>query len=160
MKDKHTALETALASKDELLQTLMTGVSSNNDGNSGGGYLGQIADARGRISQGHAEEEQANRKLDMAQKELKSLQDRWKTVEREAKDAARNLDGMRAAVEDLKKKIEELTQRSGALENALRTLFAAVSDEPHPLLRDSASPNGAGPSASASDSPRTESSFE
>ena len=65
-----------------------------------------------------------------------------------------------ADVEDLKKKIEELTQRSGALENALRTLFAAVSDEPHPLLRDSASPNGGGPSASASDSPRTESSFE
>ena len=123
MKDKHTALETALASKDELLQTLMTGVSSNNDGNSGGGYLGQIADARGRISQGNAEEEQANRKLDMAQKELKSLQDSWKTVEREAKDAARNLDGMRAAVEDLKKKMGQTgwsAEKEQAHETALR----------------------------------------
>ncbi|KAI0713141.1 fungal-specific transcription factor domain-containing protein [Cerioporus squamosus] len=39
-----------------------------------------------------------------------------------------------ADVEDLKNKIEVLTNRSKALEIALRTLQAAVSDNPHPLL--------------------------
>ena len=39
-----------------------------------------------------------------------------------------------ADVEELKKKIESLQSRSNALENALRTIQAAVTDEPHPLL--------------------------
>ncbi|EJF67345.1 hypothetical protein DICSQDRAFT_151630 [Dichomitus squalens LYAD-421 SS1] len=46
-----------------------------------------------------------------------------------------------ADVEDLKKKIDTLQTRSNALETALKTLQAAVSDEPHPLLlQDDACP--------------------
>ncbi|KAI0756451.1 hypothetical protein C8Q80DRAFT_1128643 [Daedaleopsis nitida] len=41
-----------------------------------------------------------------------------------------------ADVEDLKKQIDQLQSRSNALETALKTLQAAVSDEPHPLLTD------------------------
>ena len=93
VRDKHAALEKTLASAEELLQTLLTGLSSNNDGNTGGGYLGQIADARGRASEARAEEEQANVKLQMSEKELKALQERWKAVEREANDGARKLEG-------------------------------------------------------------------
>ncbi|KAI0354704.1 hypothetical protein OH77DRAFT_1425802 [Trametes cingulata] len=54
-----------------------------------------------------------------------------------------------ADVEDLKKKIEQLQNRSNALENALRTIQAAVSDEPHPLLQEGE--NGA--TSSSSESP-------
>ncbi|KAH9932118.1 uncharacterized protein BXZ73DRAFT_90043 [Epithele typhae] len=46
-----------------------------------------------------------------------------------------------ADVEDLKKKIAELSTRSSQLENALRTIHAAISDEPHPLLIDASAVN-------------------
>ncbi|PCH34306.1 hypothetical protein WOLCODRAFT_95215 [Wolfiporia cocos MD-104 SS10] len=59
-----------------------------------------------------------------------------------------------ADAEELHKKIERLRERSAALEEALRTLQAAVSDEPHPLLRENAmavgsSERASGPSISA-----------
>ncbi|KAH9837369.1 fungal-specific transcription factor domain-containing protein [Rhodofomes roseus] len=44
-----------------------------------------------------------------------------------------------ADAEELHKKIERLRDRCGKLEYALRTLQAAVSDEPHPLLREESS---------------------
>ncbi|EIW63909.1 uncharacterized protein TRAVEDRAFT_157688 [Trametes versicolor FP-101664 SS1] len=56
-----------------------------------------------------------------------------------------------ADVEDLKNKIDQLKGRSAALENALRTIQAAISDEPHPLLREGE--NGAGSGGSAAESP-------
>ncbi|KAI0828999.1 fungal-specific transcription factor domain-containing protein [Trametes gibbosa] len=59
-----------------------------------------------------------------------------------------------ADVEDLKKKIEQLKSRSAALENALRTIQAAVSDEPHPLLREAE--NGTGGGSNSSDSPASQ----
>ncbi|OBZ79070.1 putative transcriptional regulatory protein C1F7.11c [Grifola frondosa] len=43
-----------------------------------------------------------------------------------------------ADAEELHKKIEQLRSRSTALEDALRSLQAAVSDEPHALLQDDA----------------------
>ncbi|TFK85568.1 hypothetical protein K466DRAFT_587982 [Polyporus arcularius HHB13444] len=52
-----------------------------------------------------------------------------------------------ADVEDLKNKIEALTNRNKALETALRTLQAAVSDNPHPLLVENSegSPSSSSP---------------
>ncbi|KZT73240.1 hypothetical protein DAEQUDRAFT_662513, partial [Daedalea quercina L-15889] len=41
-----------------------------------------------------------------------------------------------ADAEELHKKIERLRERCTKLEDALRTLQAAITDEPHPLLRD------------------------
>ena len=123
VRDKHVALEKTLASAEELLQTLLTGLSSNNDGNTGGGYLGQIADARGRASEARAEEEQANVKLQMSEKELKALQERWKAVEREANDGARKLEGMQATVESFRRKMAETgwtNEKEQAQETALR----------------------------------------
>lgn len=61
-----------------------------------------------------------------------------------------------ADVEELKNKIEQLQTRSNALETALRTLQATVSDIPHPLLEDNAGPPGAYFSSSPSvDTPST-----
>jgi structural maintenance of chromosome 2 len=53
VKDKHTTTQTALASAEDLLQTLLTRSAS------GEGYMGQIADAHVRLAQAAAEEEQA-----------------------------------------------------------------------------------------------------
>ncbi|KAI1790935.1 fungal-specific transcription factor domain-containing protein [Ganoderma leucocontextum] len=53
-----------------------------------------------------------------------------------------------ADVEELKNKIDQLQTRSNALETALRTLQATVSDIPHPLLEENTGPPSAYLSAS------------
>jgi hypothetical protein len=60
VKEKHTATQTTLSTAEELLQTLLTGLSSGNNNNAGGGgYMGQLADAKARLAQASAEEEQS-----------------------------------------------------------------------------------------------------
>ena len=105
VKDAHAATSTSLANAEELLQTLLTGLSSSNT--AGGGYMGQLAEARARHAQAQAEEEQCRTKLAMAEKEQKALEVRWKAVEREAGEGRKNLENMRAEVEKLKKKVTE-----------------------------------------------------
>ena len=59
VKEKQDSLQAALTSSEELLQSLLTGLSSNNGANAGGGgYMGQLSDARTRAAQAAAEEEQ------------------------------------------------------------------------------------------------------
>ncbi|KAM6499653.1 hypothetical protein JOM56_005161 [Amanita muscaria] len=72
---KHV-LDNAYLNGEELLQSALTGLSSDS-GNSagGGGYTGQIAYARARAAQAAAEEEQSKVLLWMAEKELKMQQD-------------------------------------------------------------------------------------
>ncbi|KAG1878968.1 condensin complex subunit SMC2 [Suillus subluteus] len=74
VKAKHNDTQGSLSKSEELLQTLLTGLSSSNTGNSGGGYMGQLADAKARMAQGSAEEEQNRVKLNMSEKELKALE--------------------------------------------------------------------------------------
>ncbi|KAI0673870.1 fungal-specific transcription factor domain-containing protein [Trametes maxima] len=64
-----------------------------------------------------------------------------------------------ADVEDLKKKIVQLESRSKTLEDALRTIQSAVSDEPHPLLQEGESTNGAAGAGSSSSSPASQHHF-
>lgn len=106
VKDEHDALQAAHDETEELLQTLLTGLSSSNT-KSGGGYMGQIEEKRKAAAQAEAEAKQFNTKLTMRQEELKGLQAQYKKVEREAKDSARNLESMRATVESFKKKVAE-----------------------------------------------------
>ncbi|KAF8885194.1 condensin complex subunit SMC2 [Infundibulicybe gibba] len=107
VKDKHTAIQTTLSTAEELLQTLLTGLTSNGANNSGGGgYMGQLADARQRLAQAAAEEEQSKVKLGMSEKEFGALEGRWKEVEREASDNRKKVDAMKTAVETYRKKLE------------------------------------------------------
>jgi structural maintenance of chromosome 2 len=106
IKDKHTSFQATLNNAEELLQTLLTGLSSKNAGQSGGGYMGQLADARARLTQATTEEEQSRVKLASTEKDLKTLQARWKEVEREAGEGKRNLAAMKADVEKAKRKLE------------------------------------------------------
>ena len=58
VKKVHNATQAALSNSEELLQSLLTGLSFSNTNNSGGGYMGQLADAKAHLAQGAVEEEQ------------------------------------------------------------------------------------------------------
>ncbi|KAF9005165.1 condensin complex subunit SMC2 [Cyathus striatus] len=105
LKDKHSGMSDSLANAEELLQSLLTGLSSNNANTSGGGYMGQLADAKQRIAQGAAEEEQSKVKLGMAEKELKTLEARAKNLQREADESNKKVESMKNAVESLQSKV-------------------------------------------------------
>lgn len=98
VNEKHSTLTTKLASDEELLQTLLTGLSSSNAKNKGGGYMGQLAEARARIAQATAEEEQNKVKLSMSEKELGDLQGRMRALAKEAGDNVKKLENLKAAV--------------------------------------------------------------
>ena len=106
MKDAHTTLNTKLNSDEELLQTLLTGLSSNNAKTKGGGYMGQLAEAKAKIAQGAAEEEQAKVKLNMQQKELGALEARLKAHAKDAGDNAKKVENLVKGLKDLEKKVE------------------------------------------------------
>ncbi|EPQ53318.1 condensin complex subunit SMC2 [Gloeophyllum trabeum ATCC 11539] len=105
IKEKHTETQNSLTTSEELLQSLLTGLGANHAG--GGGYMGQLADAKARLAQATAEEEQCKTKLGLSEKELKALQARWKEVEREAGDSKRNLEVMKTEVETLRDKVAQ-----------------------------------------------------
>lgn len=107
VKDEHTSYQTKLSTAEELLQTLLTGLSSNAANTSGGGYMGQLADAKGRIAHAQAEEEQSKVKLKMSEKELKTLEGRWKEVEREAREGQNKLAGVTKAVEECRARLQK-----------------------------------------------------
>lgn len=123
VKEKHTELQTALAASEELLQTLLTGLSSRKEGQNGGGYMGQLAEARSRIAQAETEAESSRVKLAMNEKELKALQAKWKEVEREAGEGRKQLSAMQAEVEKFRKKVAESgwsSEKEQEVENGLR----------------------------------------
>ncbi|KAH8113153.1 condensin complex subunit SMC2 [Phellopilus nigrolimitatus] len=127
VKEKHVTAQTALNGKEELLQNLLTGLSSSSS--TGGGYMGQLADAKARLAQAAAEEEQSRVKLSMSQKDLKILEKRWKEVEKEAGDGRRNLEAKQREVESLRKKVDASgwsTEKETQSEMALRASKAEV----------------------------------
>lgn len=129
VKDKHTALQTALTNSEELLQTLLTGLTSKGTSNSGGGYMGQLADAKARLAQACTEEEQSKQKLSMSQKELKTLEARWKEVEREAGEGQKRLRAMQTEIDSFRKKVAECgwsEQKEREGDRAIRDVKAQI----------------------------------
>ncbi|EKM76313.1 hypothetical protein AGABI1DRAFT_63367 [Agaricus bisporus var. burnettii JB137-S8] len=105
-KDKYASLEADVQKSEELLQTLLTGVSSKQDKtNTGGGYMGQLAEAKAQLAQGKAEEEQSKVKLSMREKELVELKRRMKEFEREAGEGQKKLKDMNVVVERIREKL-------------------------------------------------------
>lgn len=99
--------QSALTANEDLLQSLLTGLSSNgNNAMGGGGYLGQLADAKARLAQGTAEEEQTRRKLSLKEKELAELEIKWKKVEKEAGDGRKSLEAARKELDLVRKKAD------------------------------------------------------
>ncbi|KAF8207243.1 condensin complex subunit SMC2 [Mycena galopus ATCC 62051] len=131
VKDKHTGLTDKLATAEELLQSLLTGLSNNKDNKAtgGGGYMGQLATARQQAAQAAAEEKQSRVKLGMSEGELKTLEARFKTMEREAGDGRKKLEGMRATVEACRNKVAQCAwseEKERASEGGLQELQVQV----------------------------------
>ncbi|KAI6043920.1 condensin complex subunit SMC2 [Pisolithus marmoratus] len=123
VKSKHDTTDAALTNSEELLQTLLTGLSSNTN-NSGGGYMGQLADAKARQAQGAAEEEQNRVKLSMHEKELQAAEAKRREFEHDAHQGQRNVDNMKAHVSKLRQQLEACgwsAEQQQACEVELRT---------------------------------------
>ncbi|KAF7375113.1 Structural maintenance of chromosomes protein [Mycena sanguinolenta] len=131
VKDKHAGLTEKLATAEELLQSLLTGLSNNKDNKAtgGGGYMGQLATARQQAAQAAAEEKQARVKLGMSESELKTVEARWKTMEREAGDGKKKLEGLRVTVEGCRNKVAQCAwseEKENASERNMQELKARV----------------------------------
>ncbi len=92
----------------DLHQTLMTGLSSSSDPNkSGGGYLGQIADTKARMTAASTEEQQSKNKLAMLGKDLTAAQARYQKVEREANNGTKEVEKGKREIQDLETKLRK-----------------------------------------------------
>ncbi|KAL0572416.1 Structural maintenance of chromosomes protein 2 [Marasmius crinis-equi] len=107
LKDVNTTMQDKLKSDEELLQTLLTGLSSNNAnaGSGGGGYMGQLQAARSRRTQASAEEKQLKNKVEMTQKELRDVEVQWKKVEKDAGEGKKRLETMQGVVNECRRKL-------------------------------------------------------
>ncbi|KAH7886786.1 condensin complex subunit SMC2 [Phlebopus sp. FC_14] len=129
VKAAHDTIQGAVSNLEELLQTLLTGLSSSNAGNSGGGYMGQLADAKARLAQGTAEEEQNHVKLAMSKKELKALETKWKDVEKDAAQGQRSLENLKSELSKLKHQVADCgwsAEQQQSSEAGLRTARGEV----------------------------------
>ncbi|KAF7310889.1 SMC hinge domain-containing protein [Mycena chlorophos] len=134
---KHKAVMEKHAASEELLQSLLTGLSNNEANNTtgGGGYLGQIAASKQQATQAADEEKQARTKLGMSESDLKSAEARFKAIEREAGDAKKKLDALRVAVESCRNKIaqcgwsEEKENQAEGRTRELRAKIRALEEE-------------------------------
>ncbi|WWD19905.1 hypothetical protein CI109_104374 [Kwoniella shandongensis] len=107
LKSAYDAGQAELAKLEELLSSLITGLSSNkNDDEGAGGYLGQLAEAKARLAAAGTEAEQAKVKIGLAEKELKEKEPRAKKAKKEGEGLIKELASKRAAVEKLKKQVE------------------------------------------------------
>ncbi|KAK4087511.1 hypothetical protein Purlil1_8101 [Purpureocillium lilacinum] len=117
-------------SKEELLQTLQTGVASK-DGQENG-YQGQLQDARNRATAAATEQEQAKIKISHLQSRLKEEEPRAKKARAQNADLLRDLDGLKSQAQRLEKELgkmgfepgqeEDMYKQESALQQSVREL--------------------------------------
>lgn len=95
-----------LARTEELLQTLLTGVSSSKDDEGAGGYMGALAEAKARLAAAGTEAEQAKVKIGLAEREIKDKEPRAKKAEKEGEGLIKELATKRAEVEQLRARVD------------------------------------------------------
>ncbi|KAG5950421.1 hypothetical protein E4U53_005101 [Claviceps sorghi] len=93
-------------SKEELLQTLQTGVASK-DGQENG-YQGQLQDAKSRATAAATEQEQAKIKIAHLQSRLKEEEPRAQKAKEKNADLLRDLDGLKTQTKQLEKELGKL----------------------------------------------------
>lgn len=108
VKEAQTAAQERLASQEELLQTLMTGLANSQEttNTTGGGYLGQIADAKKRMAMAASEEQSHQIKLEMSVKDLKEKEAKRKQLEKEGGEGRKTLDAGKQELEKLRRQVE------------------------------------------------------
>lgn len=117
-------------SKEELLQTLQTGVASK-DGQENG-YQGQLQDAKARATAAATEQEQAKIKISHLEKRIKEEEPRAKKAKEQNAGLLRELDGLKVQAQKLQKELsrlgfepgqeEELYKQESSLQQTVRNL--------------------------------------
>ena len=125
--DKQTA---EVESKEELLQTLQTGVASREGQESG--YQGQIQDARNRVSTAATEQEQAKLKITHLEKQIKEDEPRAKKAKEQNSGLLRDLETLKAQAKKLESELsklgfepgkeESMYQQEASLQKQIRTI--------------------------------------
>ncbi|QPC78445.1 hypothetical protein HYE68_009197 [Fusarium pseudograminearum] len=93
-------------SKEELLQTLQTGVASK-DGQENG-YQGQLQDAKNRATTAATEQEQAKIKIAHLEKRIREEEPRAEKAKVQNADLLRDLDGLKVQAQKLEKELSRL----------------------------------------------------
>ncbi len=101
--DKQTA---EVEQKEELLQTLQTGVASREGQENG--YQGQLQDARNRVSAAATEQEQAKLKISHLEKRIKEDEPRAKKAKEQNSGLLKDLEGLRAQAKKLESELGKL----------------------------------------------------
>lgn len=97
--------------KEELLQTLQTGISSN--AGSDGGYAGQLTAARDGASKAGTEIEQSKLKISHLESRIKEDEPRAKKAEKENGGLLKDLESLRSQATKLQKELEKLGFQPG-----------------------------------------------
>lgn len=116
--------------KEELLQTLQTGVASKDGQESG--YQGQLQDARNRASAAATEQEQAKLKIAHLEKRIKEEEPRAKKAKEQNSGLLKELEGLKSQAKKLDAELarlgfepgreEQLYQEQTALQKEIREL--------------------------------------
>lgn len=101
--------------KEELLQTLQTGVASKEGQESG--YQGQLQDARNRVSAANTEQEQAKLKISNLEKRIKEDEPRAKKANEQNSGLLKNLETLRAQAKKLESELSKLGFEPGREES-------------------------------------------
>ncbi|PIG69194.1 structural maintenance of chromosomes protein 2 [Aspergillus arachidicola] len=153
LKEKKKSTITEVEQKEELLQTLQTGVASKDGQESG--YQGQLQDARNRASAAATEQEQAKLKIAHLEKRIKEEEPRAKKAKEQNSGLLKELEGLKSQAKKLdaelarlgfepgreeqlyqeqttlQKEIRELRQRADGLQRKVANIDFQYAD-PHP----------------------------
>jgi len=116
--------------KEELLQTLLTGVASKEGQENG--YQGQLQDARNRVSAATTEQEQAKLKISHMEKRIKEDEPRAKKAKEQNSGLLKDLETLRSQAKKLEAELkrsgvaagreEEMYEEEASLQKQIRTL--------------------------------------
>jgi len=105
-KSELDAQSVEVEQKEELLQTLQTGVASKEGQESG--YQGQLQDARNRASNAATEQEQAKLKISNFEKRIKEEEPRAKKAKEQNSGLLKDLEGMKSQAQKLESELTRL----------------------------------------------------
>ena len=116
--------------KEELLQTLQTGVASREGQENG--YQGQLQDARNRVSAAATEQEQAKIRISHLEKRIKEDEPRAKKAKEQNSGLLKDLEGLRSQTARLEQRLsklgfepgkeEQMYHQEAQLQNQIRDL--------------------------------------
>jgi len=119
-----------MENKEELLQTLLTGVASKEGQENG--YQGQLQDARNRVSAATTEQEQAKLKISHMEKRIKEDEPRAKKAKEQNSGLLKDLETLKSQAKKLEAELkkfgvaagrqEEMYEEEASLQKQIRTL--------------------------------------